>query len=85
MTGFHLLQHFGHVQLHAAEGSFGSNVVGGLIFGVGFALLGYCPGTVAGAVGTGAVDALAGGMTGLVIGAGFFAELYPALSPCTYP
>jgi hypothetical protein len=79
MIGFHLLKHVGYVQSHAAEGSFGSNVIGGLIFGVGFALLGYCPGTVAGAVGTGALDALAGGMVGLVIGAGFFAELYPVL------
>ena len=52
------------MQSHAAEGSFGSNVIGGLIFGVGFALLGYCPGTVAGAVGTGALDALAAGWSG---------------------
>jgi hypothetical protein len=81
MIGFHLLKHFGHVQLHAAEGSIGANVIGGLIFGVGFGLLGYCPGTVAGAVGTGALDALFGGMVGLVIGAGFFAEVYPRLRP----
>ena len=79
MIGFHLLKHFGYVQLHAAEGSIGSNVIGGLIFGVGFGLLGYCPGTVAGAVGTGALDALFGGMVGVLIGAGFFAELYPRL------
>jgi len=79
MIGFHLLKNFGYVKSHAAEGSVGSNVIGGLIFGVGFALLGYCPGTVAGAVGTGALDALAGGMVGLVIGAGFFAELFPVL------
>ena len=79
MIGFHLLKHVGYVQSHAARGSFGSNVIGGLIFGVGFALLGYCPGTVAGAVGTGALDALLGGMVGLVIGAGFFAEAYPLL------
>jgi len=77
MIGFHLLKHFGYVQSHAAEGSIGSNVIGGLIFGIGFALLGYCPGTVAGAVGTGALDALFGGMIGLLIGAGFFAEIYP--------
>jgi hypothetical protein len=79
MIGFHLLKHFEYVKSHAAEGSIGSNVIGGLIFGVGFALLGYCPGTVAGAVGTGALDALTGGMVGLVIGAGFFAELFPLL------
>jgi hypothetical protein len=81
MAGFHLLKHFGYVQSHAAEGSVGSNVIGGLIFGAGFALLGYCPGTVAGAAGTGALDALFGGMTGLLIGAGIFAELYPRLRP----
>jgi hypothetical protein len=77
MIGFHLLRHFGHVQLHAAEGSVGSNVIGGLLFGVGFALLGYCPGTVAGAVGTGALDALFGGIVGLLIGAGIFAGIFP--------
>jgi uncharacterized protein len=79
MIGFHILKHFGYVRSHAAEGTLGANVIGGLIFGVGFALLGYCPGTVAGAVGTGALDALAGGMLGMVIGAGIFAEAYPKL------
>jgi hypothetical protein len=77
MIGFHVLKHFNYVQSHAAKGSLGANVIGGLLFGVGFALLGYCPGTVAGAVGTGALDALLGGMVGLLIGAGIFAEVYP--------
>jgi len=79
MIGFHVLRHFGYVRSHAAEGTLGANVIGGLIFGVGFALLGYCPGTVAGAVGTGALDALVGGMLGMLIGAGLFAEVYPKL------
>jgi uncharacterized protein len=79
MIGFHLLRHLGYVRSHAAEGTLGANVIGGLIFGIGFALLGYCPGTVAGAVGTGALDALAGGMVGMVIGAGIFADAYPKL------
>jgi hypothetical protein len=79
MAGFHLLKHFGHVRSHAAQGTLGSNVIGGLIFGIGFALLGYCPGTVAGAAGAGALDALFGGMVGMLIGAGIFAELYPKL------
>ncbi|MGA2918661.1 YeeE/YedE thiosulfate transporter family protein [Methanoregula sp.] len=78
MIGFHILKHFGFVRSHAAGGTLGANVIGGLIFGVGFALLGYCPGTVAGAVGTGALDAL-GGMLGMVVGAGIFAEAYPKL------
>ena len=79
MVLFQVLKHYGYANLHAAHGTFGSNVIGGLIFGAGFALLGYCPGTVAGAVGTGALDALIGGMVGMLIGAGIFAESYPAL------
>lgn len=79
MVGFHMLKHYGYVRPHAAEGTIGANAIGGLIFGAGFALLGYCPGTVAGAIGTGALDALAGGMLGMVIGAGLFAEAYPKL------
>ena len=79
MVLFQILKTYGYANLHAAEGSVGSNVTGGLIFGAGFALLGYCPGTVAGAAGTGALDALAGGITGMLVGAGLFAELYPKL------
>ena len=85
MIGFHLMKHFGYVRSHAAEGSWGSNIIGGLIFGAGFALLGYCPGTVAGAVGTGALDALVGGMLGMLIGAGIFAEAYPKLRATILP
>lgn len=55
------------------------NVIGGLIFGVGFAVLGYCPGTIAGAIGNGYLDALVGGLAGIWIGAGLFAAVYPKL------
>jgi hypothetical protein len=56
------------------------NIIGGLIFGVGFAVLGYCPGTISGAIGNGALDALVGGLAGILIGSGLFATLYPRLS-----
>lgn len=79
MIGVHLLRSLGLAQLHPKPGSFGTSAVGGLIFGVGFGLLGYCPGTVAGAVGQGAMDALFGGVIGMLIGAGLFAALYPKL------
>jgi hypothetical protein len=79
MIGVHLLRSRGLAQLHPKPGSFGASVIGGLIFGVGFALLGYCPGTLAGAVGQGSLDALFGGLVGILIGAGLFAELYPKL------
>ena len=77
--GVHFLRSLGIAQLHPKPGSIGSSVIGGLIFGVGFGLLGYCPGTLVGAVGQGSLDALFGGVIGLLIGAGLFAELYPAL------
>ena len=81
MIGVHLFRSLGWVALHPKTGSIGSSVVGGLIFGVGFALLGYCPGTIAGAVGQGSLDGLLGGMAGILVGAGLFAEAYPKLDP----
>ena len=79
--GVHFMHGRGMVNLHVRSGSFGSTVVGGLIFGAGFALLGYCPGTVAGAVGQGSMDALVGGVTGLMLGSWLFAALFPRLTP----
>jgi uncharacterized protein len=79
MLGVHLLRSLGLAQLHPKPGSLGSSPIGGLIFGAGFAILGYCPGTVAGAVGQGQLDALFGGVVGILIGAGIFAAVYPKL------
>lgn len=79
MLGVYLLRSLGYAQLHPKPGSIGATVIGGLIFGVGFAVLGYCPGTVAGAVGQGFLDALFGGIVGMIIGAGLFASMYPKL------
>lgn len=78
MIGIFLMKSAGLVRLHIARGSWGATVAGGLIFGTGFAVLGYCPGTAAAAFGSGALDALIG-MVGIAIGAGIFAHLYPAL------
>ncbi|MGM0436640.1 MAG: YeeE/YedE thiosulfate transporter family protein [Bacillota bacterium] len=77
MIGIYFLNDRGYVNLHPKSGSLGSVVIGGLLFGIGFGLLGYCPGTVAGAVGQGALDALFGGVIGMIIGAGAFAHVYP--------
>ena len=79
--GVHFMQKKGLVNFSVRAGSFGSTVIGGLIFGAGFALLGYCPGTVAGAVGQGSMDALVGGVTGLIFGSWVYALLYPRLTP----
>jgi hypothetical protein len=79
MIGIYLMYSRGLVQLHPKPGSLGSTVVGGIIFGMGFAVLGYCPGTVSGAIGEGSLDALFGGAVGILVGAGIFAHLYPRL------
>jgi uncharacterized protein len=79
MIGIHAMKAMGWIELSIKPGSLGMNIVGGLIFGVGFAVLGYCPGTIAGAVGNGYLDALVGGLVGIVIGCGLFAALYPKL------
>ena len=77
MIGVFLMQHLGWITLRPKAGSVGRNIIGGLIFGVGFALLGFCPGTIAGAIGNGALDALAAGLIGIIVGSGLFAALYP--------
>ncbi len=79
MIGVHALKSLGWVELHPKPGSIGMTVIGGLIFGLGFGILGYCPGTVAGAVGQGEIDALVGGVFGVVAGATLFALIYPRL------
>ncbi|MDD1658177.1 MAG: YeeE/YedE family protein [Methanomicrobiales archaeon] len=78
MIGVYAMKSAGLARLHCRMGSVGATVIGGFIFGAGFAVLGYCPGTAAGAVGSGALDALVG-MIGMVAGAGIFARLYPRL------
>ena len=79
MIGVHALKSLDLARLHPKPGSVGTSVVGGLVFGVGFGVLGYCPGTVAGAVGQGSMDALLGGVVGILLGAGLFAAVYPRI------
>jgi uncharacterized protein len=79
MIGIYAMKSLGWVELSVKSGSWGMNGIGGLIFGVGFGLLGYCPGTIAGAIGNGSLDALVGGLAGIWIGSGLFAALYPKL------
>ena len=74
MLGIFTLHHFAQVNLHIRPTKIGPNVLGGLLFGVGFALIGYCPGTVAAALGQGSWDAVFG-MLGLIAGSWLYAEM----------
>jgi hypothetical protein len=53
-------------------------IVGGIVFGAGMALLGYCPGTLFISMGEGALDALVGVAGGLCAGL-VFILIYPWL------
>lgn len=74
MIGIFSMHALGLVQLHVKPTRYAANITGGLIFGVGFALLGYCPGTGAAALGQGNYDAIAGIM-GLLVGSYLYAEM----------
>ena len=71
--GIFALYALGLVKLHVKPTRYAANIIGGLIFGVGFGLMGYCPGTGAAALGQGNWDAIAG-IAGLMLGSYLFAE-----------
>lgn len=70
--------------LHVKGAELAMNGLGGVIFGVGMVLLGYCPGTALAAVGQGSRDALVG-IGGALVGAGVYAEAYPWLARVLQP
>jgi hypothetical protein len=78
MVGVYLLVDLEMAKLSIKTTILGGNIIGGLIFGLGWGLLGYCPGTSAGALGEGRWDAL-WGILGMVCGAALFAETFPLM------
>ena len=79
MVGIFTMHRLGLVELHLKPTRYAANILGGLLFGVGFALIGYCPGTGAAAFGQGNYDAI-GGVLGLMAGSYLYAESSAALS-----
>jgi uncharacterized membrane protein YedE/YeeE len=73
MLGIHFLHRQGLVELHIKPTRLAANILGGLLFGIGFGLSAYCPGTGAAALGQGNFDAIAM-MVGMVAGSFLFAE-----------
>lgn len=69
---------FGLASYHVKPFILGGIILGGLIFGVGMAILGYCPGTLAVSLGEGSLDALAGIIGGL-FGGLVFTFLLPSI------
>lgn len=66
----------GYADFHIKPFLAGSVIIGGILFGIGMAILGYCPGTLPVSFGQGSVDALIGILGGLAA-----SVLYTVLSP----
>ena len=59
---------------------YGAYIVGGLIFGVGFVMGGWCPGTAAAGVASGKIDALIF-LAGAIVGSVLFNEMFGLIKP----
>jgi len=78
-VGIHFCVTQGLVELKIKAATLVPVVAGGLMFGVGWAIGGFCPGTAVGAVGEGRIHAL-WTVLGMLTGAGLFAEVHPYLT-----
>lgn len=78
MVGIYLLSDLGLIKLSIKATILGGNIIGGLLFGLGWGMLGYCPGTSLGALGEGRWDAV-WGILGMLAGAAIYAEVYPIM------
>ncbi|MBD0778918.1 YeeE/YedE family protein [Maribacter sp. ANRC-HE7] len=75
---------FGFASFHIKPFVVGGLILGGLIFGMGMAILGYCPGTLAISLGEGSIDALIGIIGGLSGGL-IYSLVLPFIQPILGP
>ena len=68
----------GFASYHIKPFLLGGIAIGGVIFGAGMAILGYCPGTLAISLGEGSIDALLG-ITGALFGGFVYTVLLPSV------
>lgn len=78
MVGLLILQQAGVISFSHKPMNLGAILIGGSLFGAGWAVVGYCPGTSLGALGEGRWHAIFA-ILGMVAGAMIYAELYPYL------
>jgi len=73
MVGIYFMYRAGMIEFELPVTQYGANIIGGLVFGVGFGLSAYCPGTNAAAIGQGNFDGFAV-VAGMIAGSWIFAE-----------
>jgi uncharacterized protein len=76
MVGILLLADLELITLSYKPMNVGAVLIGGALFGTGWAIMGYCPGTSIGALGEGRWHAVFA-VIGMLAGAALYAELYP--------
>lgn len=76
MVGILFLADQGIITLSRKPMNVGAILVGGGLFGAGWAIMGFCPGTSVGALGEGRWHAVFA-IIGMLAGAALYAELYP--------
>ncbi|MBV5307034.1 MAG: YeeE/YedE family protein [Desulfobulbaceae bacterium] len=76
MVGIALLKDAGIITLSHKPMNLGAVLLGGSLFGAGWAVMGFCPGTSIGALGEGRWHAMFA-VAGMVAGAALYAELFP--------
>jgi hypothetical protein len=81
MAGLFVLSSLGVLdlaELYVEPTHFTGAIAGGLVFGIGFLVGGYCPGTCVAASATGRIDGMAF-LAGMLAGVYIFAEAFPSL------
>ncbi|WP_373499073.1 YeeE/YedE thiosulfate transporter family protein [Desulfococcus sp.] len=76
MVGILILSNLEMIKLSHKPMNVGAVLIGGALFGAGWAIMGFCPGTSLGALGEGRWHAVFA-MIGMVGGAALYAEIYP--------
>ncbi|MBF0538850.1 MAG: YeeE/YedE family protein [Nitrospirae bacterium] len=64
-----------YIELHVPKTVIIPQIIGGLLFGAAIAIMGYCPGTAAGAIGEGALDGIPA-ILGIISGSVIYAEYF---------
>jgi hypothetical protein len=76
MVGILLLSDMGIIKLSHKAMNVGAILFGGALFGAGWAVMGFCPGTSIGALGEGRWHAVFA-ILGMIAGAAIYAEFFP--------
>jgi uncharacterized protein len=79
MAGILFLAQMEVIELSRKSMNVGAVLIGGSLFGAGWAIMGFCPGTSLGALGEGRWHALFA-ILGMLAGAAVYAEIYPFLN-----